>query len=73
MRFLAVTRMIFRRALVVAFLIGLCSAFGLARAAEVESGVNRIGSDYKDFEMVPTIAGFGPCKSACEFDEQCKS
>ena len=73
MRFLAVTRMIFRRALVFAFLIGLCSAFGLARAAEVESGVNRIGSDYKDFEMVPTIAGFGPCKSACEFDEQCKS
>ena len=72
---LGVTSMMFRRAWVFAFLSGLCCvlAFGLARAAEVESGVNRAGSDYKNFEMVPTIAGFEPCKSACEFDEQCKS
>ena len=52
-----------------------CCAFavGLVRADEVESGVNRPYGDYKDFEMQPTIAGFGPCQSACEFDEKCKA
>lgn len=73
---LGVSEVIFRWALVFAFVSGLCGAFavGVARADdEVQSGVNRVGGDYKDFEMEPSIAGFGPCKSSCEFDEKCKA
>jgi hypothetical protein len=74
-RFLGVTSMMFRRALVFAFLSGLCCvfAFGLARAGEIETNTNRVGGDYKDFEMEPSIAGFGSCQSSCEFDLQCKA
>lgn len=67
--------MIFRRALVFAFLSVLCCVFtfGPARADEVESNVNRVGGDYKNFDIEPSIAGFASCKSSCEFDLQCKA
>ncbi len=50
-------------------------AFALspASAGEVESNTDRQGQDYKRMEMVPTIAGFAPCQSACVFDEKCKA
>ena len=54
-------------------LAGVSLSAGSAFADEVESGVNRRGSDYNNFEMVPTIAGFGPCQAACESDTNCKA
>ncbi len=44
-----------------------------ASTAEVESGTNRPGQDYKNFEMQPSIAGFAPCQSACVNDPKCKA
>jgi len=47
---------------------------GPARADEaVETGVNRPGGDYKNFEMEPNIAGFAPCQSACTHDPSCRA
>jgi hypothetical protein len=38
-----------------------------------ETGVDRPGHDYDRFDLEATIAGFGPCKSACESDANCKA
>ncbi|TGQ04113.1 PAN domain-containing protein [Mesorhizobium sp. M2E.F.Ca.ET.154.01.1.1] len=38
-----------------------------------ETGVDRPGHDYDRFDLEVTIAGFGPCKSACEADANCKA
>ncbi len=39
----------------------------------VETGVNRPGRDYKDFEMEPTLGGFQPCQAACRNDSWCRA
>lgn len=39
----------------------------------VETGVNRPGGDYKDFEMEPSIAGFAPCQSKCQSEPDCRA
>lgn len=50
-------------------------SIGSANAAEtiVEPGIDRPGGDYKNFDLEPSIAGFGPCKSACESDGSCQA
>lgn len=64
-----------RSAMVLVLVIAACCAFAaeLARANEVEFGIDRPGADYKDFTMQPSIAGFGPCQSTCESDAKCKA
>jgi hypothetical protein len=42
-------------------------------SSSVETGVNRPGQDYKNFDLAASIAGFDPCKSACESDANCKA
>jgi hypothetical protein len=39
----------------------------------VESGIDRPGSDYKNFDVPPSIAGFAPCQSSCDSDENCRA
>jgi cysteine-rich secretory family protein/PAN domain-containing protein len=46
---------------------------GPASAADAESGIDRPGGDYKNFDLEPSIAGFGPCQSSCESDGRCKT
>ena len=51
---------------------------GAADAAQnFESGVNRPGSDYKNFDITPPSGGFvtaeGLCQTACENDASCKA
>ena len=60
--------------LVLAFVAALLLQVSAAGAEEtVETGVNRPGRDYKDFEMEPSIAGFAPCQSACRSDSACRA
>lgn len=42
-------------------------------STSVETGVDRPGQDYKNFDLGASIAGFDPCKSACESDANCKA
>jgi len=42
-------------------------------SVSVETGVDRPGQDYRSFDLAPSIAGFDPCKSACESDANCKA
>lgn len=42
-------------------------------SSPVETGVDRPGQDYKNFNVGASIAGFDPCKSACEPDANCKA
>lgn len=49
------------------------AATGVMAEETVESGVNRPGRDYKDFEMEPSIAGFAPCQAACLGDTWCRA
>lgn len=44
-----------------------------ANETTTESGIDRPGGDYKNFDLEPSIGGFGPCKSACESDGRCKA
>jgi hypothetical protein len=46
---------------------------GPASAADAESGIDRPGGDYKNFDLGPSIAGFGPCQSSCESDARCRT
>ncbi len=46
---------------------------GPGTSSSAETGVDRPGQDYKNFELEPSIASFGPCKSACESDAACKA
>jgi hypothetical protein len=46
---------------------------GPASAADAESGIDRPGGDYRNFDLEPSIAGFGPCQSSCESDGRCKT
>ncbi|WP_301015802.1 PAN domain-containing protein [Mesorhizobium sp.] len=46
---------------------------GDSTLSTAETGVDRPGHDYDRFDLEPTIAGFGPCKSACESDANCKA
>ena len=41
--------------------------------AEVESGIDRPGNDYKRIEMAPSITRFGQCQAACASDPKCKA
>ena len=43
---------------------------GDSTPSTTETGVNRPGNDYQNFDLEPTIAGFGPCKSVCEVRRQ---
>jgi uncharacterized protein YkwD len=47
--------------------IGPASAFDTTAAP----GIDMPGSDYRNFDLEPSIAGFGPCKAACESDARC--
>jgi hypothetical protein len=63
--------MIARWAFALASVTVVCCAFGvgLARADQLEPGVNRPYGDYKDFNVVsPSL-----CQSACLYDEKCKA
>jgi hypothetical protein len=42
-------------------------------SSSVESGVDPPGQDYKNFDLGTSIAGFDPCKSACEAEANCKA
>lgn len=42
-------------------------------SSSVETGIDRPGRDYKNFNLGVSIAGFDPCKSACEADANCKA
>lgn len=42
-------------------------------SSAVETGVDRPGQDYKNFDLGTSIAGFDPCKSACAADANCKA
>lgn len=44
-----------------------------AETAVDDGNIDRPGSDYKNFDVPPSIAGFGPCKSSCEADAKCKA
>ncbi|RWM38868.1 PAN domain-containing protein [Mesorhizobium sp.] len=46
---------------------------GDSTLSTAETGVDRPGYDYDRFDLEATIAGFGPCKSACEADTNCKA
>ncbi|TIS54664.1 MAG: hypothetical protein E5W93_14520, partial [Mesorhizobium sp.] len=46
---------------------------GDSTLSTAETGVDRPGHDYDRFDLEATIAGFGPCKSACESDANCKA
>lgn len=47
---------------------------GTAFAEEsADTGVNRPGRDYKDFDMEPSIAGYAPCQAACASDHWCRA
>lgn len=63
---------IIKSMLVIATALVLHAAPAVAEDS-VETGVNRPGRDYKDFEMEPTIAGFAPCQSACQSDKWCRA
>lgn len=64
-----------RWVLILAFVYPFASVIpiGPASANETttESGIDRPGGDYKNFDLEPSIAGFGPCKAACESDAKC--
>ncbi len=53
--------------------VGIPALLGLAHADQVDSGINRPGGDYKNFEMEPSIAGYAPCESACTNATACKA
>ncbi|MCP4620302.1 MAG: hypothetical protein GY844_28185 [Bradyrhizobium sp.] len=68
-------RSVLRWALALAFVPLLTCAIpvGPARAADAESGIDRPGNDYKNFDLPPSIAGHAPCQSSCEADGNCKA
>lgn len=46
---------------------------GNSSLSTAETGIDRPGHDYDSFDLDATIAGFGPCKSMCESDANCKA
>ncbi|MFO1173472.1 MAG: PAN domain-containing protein [Hyphomicrobiaceae bacterium] len=65
-----------RRLLTVLTMLVAVAALGSGTAfagEEIEQGVDRPGGDYKDFELEPSIAGFGPCQAQCAQDKKCRA
>jgi hypothetical protein len=44
-----------------------------AAKSSVETGVDRPGSDYKNFDLLSSMVTFESCKAACESDGNCKA
>ena len=57
----------------IGLICGRTVANGTSTSTQAETGVDRPGNDYKNFDLEPTIAGFAPCRSVCESDANCKA